>query len=91
MANLEPFLTRKHLGTDTELFEVIENIRLDPFQPGFGTAALERCAQYFSLTPDGTLEVSQDFLRPKVEHYNYDYFAGIQVTMDIRNPVGSRR
>ena len=53
-------------------------------------AALERCAQYFSLTPDGTLEVSQDFLKPKVEHYNYDYFAGIQVTMDIRNPVGSR-
>ncbi len=53
-------------------------------------AALERCAQYFSLRPDGTLEVSQDFLKPKVEHYNYDYFAGIQVTMDIRNPVGSR-
>ena len=30
------------------------------------------------------------FLKPKVEHYNYDYFAGIDVTMDIRNPVGSR-
>lgn len=53
-------------------------------------AALERCAQYFALRPDGTLEVSQDFLRPKVEHYNYDYFAGIQVTMDVRRPVGDR-
>ena len=53
-------------------------------------AALERCAQYFARRADGTLEVSQDFLKPKVEHYNYDYFAGIDVTMDIRNPVGSR-
>ena len=42
-------------------------------------AALERCAQYFALRPDGGLEVSQDFLKPKVEHYNYDYFAGIHV------------
>ena len=53
-------------------------------------AALERCAQYFSLRPDGALEVSQDFLKPKVEHYNYDYFSGIQVTMDVRRPVGQR-
>ena len=53
-------------------------------------AALERCAQYFSLRPDGALEVSQDFLKPKVEHYNYDYFSGIQVTMDVRLPLGQR-
>ena len=53
-------------------------------------AALERSAQYFALRPDGGLEVSQDFLKPKVEHYNYDYFAGIHVTMDIRRPVGQR-
>ena len=49
MANLEPFLTRKHLGTDTELFEVIENIRLDPFQPGFGTAYT------VSINPEGQI------------------------------------
>ena len=53
-------------------------------------AALERCAQYFSLRPDGALEVSQDFLKPKVEHYNYDYFSGIHVTMDVRRPVSQR-
>ena len=53
-------------------------------------AALERCAQYFSIRPDGALEVSQDFLKPKVEHYNYDYFSGIQVTMDVRLPLGRR-
>ena len=53
-------------------------------------AALERSAQYFALRPDGKLEVSQDFLKPKVEHYNYDYFAGVHVTMDVRRPVGQR-
>ena len=52
--------------------------------------ALERCAAYFSIRPDGKLEVSPDFLKPKVEHYNYDYFFGISVTMDIRLPIGER-
>ena len=48
-ARKPPFLTRKHLGTDTELFEVIENIRLDPFQPGFGTAYT------VSIDPEGQI------------------------------------
>ena len=52
--------------------------------------ALERCASYFSLREDGGLEVSQEFLKPKVEHYNYDYFSGIEVTMDVRRPLGQR-
>lgn len=52
--------------------------------------ALERCACYFALREDGTLEVSQEFLKPKTEHYNYDYFSGIEVTMDVREPVGAR-
>ena len=52
--------------------------------------ALERCASYFALREDGTLEVSQEFLKPKVEHYNYDYFSGIEVTMDLRKPLGAR-
>ena len=52
-------------------------------------AALERCASYFELR-EGTLRVSESFLKPKIEHYNFDYFAGIAVTMDIRLPVGER-
>lgn len=52
--------------------------------------ALERCASYFALREDGTIEVSQEFLKPKVEHYNYDFFSGIEVTMDIRKPLGAR-
>ena len=52
--------------------------------------ALERCASYFQRREDGGLEVSQLFLKPKVEHYNYDYFSGIEVTMDVRRPLGQR-
>lgn len=52
--------------------------------------ALERCAEYFDRTVDGKLRVSDVFLKPKVEHYNYDFFSGIEVTMDVRHPVGER-
>lgn len=52
--------------------------------------ALERCAEYFTLNPDGTLRISDCFLKPKIEHYNYDYYAGFSYTFDIRKPVGQR-
>ncbi len=51
--------------------------------------ALERCAEYFTLR-DGNIEISEVFLNPKVEHYNYDYFAGIRYEIDLQMPVGSR-
>lgn len=51
--------------------------------------ALERCAEYFTLK-DGNIEISQVFLKPKVEHYNYDYFSGITYEVDVTMPVGSR-
>ena len=34
MAYPEPFLPVQHLSADAELFEIVENIRLDSFQPG---------------------------------------------------------
>lgn len=52
--------------------------------------ALERCAEYFTLEADGTVRVSDAFLKPKVEHYNFDYFAGIEVTMDLHRALGDR-
>ena len=51
--------------------------------------ALERCASYFDVE-DGAVGVSDEFLRPKVEHYNYDFYSGIRYTFDVRKPVGSR-
>ena len=50
---------------------------------------LERCAAYFSLI-DGKPQISEEFLLPKVEHYNYDFYAGLAYTFDLRRPVGSR-
>ena len=50
---------------------------------------LERCAAYFTLV-DWQPQISQEFLLPKVEHYNYDFYAGLAYTFDLRRPVGSR-
>lgn len=52
--------------------------------------ALENCASYFAVSPDGSVSISQDFLEPKVAHYNYDFFAGISYTFDLSKPVGQR-
>ncbi len=52
-------------------------------------AALERCAAYFALTADG-VTIADAFLKPKEEHYNYDYFSGIDYTYDLTKPVGAR-
>lgn len=53
-------------------------------------AALERCAEYFDLDEAGQLQVGQSFLKPLVQHYNFDYFSGLEVTMDVRRPIGDR-
>lgn len=52
-------------------------------------AAMERCAEYFALA-DGQLEVSDSFLHPIVQHFNYDYFAGVSAVFDLRRPIGDR-
>ena len=52
-------------------------------------SCLERCASYFELK-DGQPCISDIFLKPKIEHYNYDFYAGLSYTFDLRRPVGSR-
>ncbi|WP_342757782.1 bifunctional UDP-sugar hydrolase/5'-nucleotidase [Kineothrix sedimenti] len=52
-------------------------------------AALERCAAYFTLE-NGVPSISDVFLKPKIEHYNYDFYAGLRYTFDLRRPVGQR-
>ncbi len=51
--------------------------------------ALERSASYLTLE-NGVPAVSEEFLKPKIEHYNYDFYAGISYTFDLRKPVGQR-
>lgn len=53
-------------------------------------AALERSAEYFALNEQGEIVISDAFLKPKIEHYNYDYYAGITYEFDISQPVGHR-
>ena len=50
---------------------------------------LERCASYFS-NDNGNISISDAFLKPKIQHYNYDYFANIDYTFDLNRPVGDR-
>lgn len=53
-------------------------------------AAMERSAEYFAVDENGTVKVSDSFLIPKIEHYNYDYFAGVTYEICPESPVGSR-
>ncbi|MGH0054065.1 MAG: bifunctional metallophosphatase/5'-nucleotidase [Sphaerochaetaceae bacterium] len=51
--------------------------------------ALERCASYFSLNEE-RIQINKDFLEPKIEHYNYDYYQNIDYGFSLRNQVGQR-
>lgn len=53
-------------------------------------AALERSMAYFARDPDGHICVSDAFLHPIPQHFNYDYLSGAVVTADLRRPVGGR-
>ncbi len=50
---------------------------------------LERSASYFEVDGD-QVKIPDDFLKPKVAHYNYDYFSNITYTFDLSKPIGER-
>ena len=52
--------------------------------------ALEQCARYFAVDEDGSVRIAESFLSPKVAHYNYDYFAGVEYVFDLTKPDGER-
>lgn len=83
------------LGTEVELGDVL---RAFPFpnklvvlevDEAVLKQVLERCASYFDLQ-DGELVISERFTKPKEEHYNYDFYAGLTYKADISRPVGDR-
>jgi len=51
--------------------------------------ALERCASYFEVE-EGRAKISDRFLIPKVEHYNYDFYQNLIYTFDLRRSLGQR-
>ena len=52
--------------------------------------ALEQNLTYFSFAPDGSLCVSEHFLTPIIQHFNFDYFSNLTVTADLKRPAGER-
>lgn len=52
--------------------------------------AIERSAEYFDLDENGRVCISEHFLKPKVEHYNYDYYYGVDYEIDVSRPIGNR-
>ena len=52
--------------------------------------ALEQCARYFAVDEEGNVAIAESFLSPKVAHYNYDYFSGIEYEFDLAKPEGER-
>ncbi|WP_420818454.1 bifunctional metallophosphatase/5'-nucleotidase [Paenibacillus ginsengarvi] len=53
-------------------------------------AALEKNAEYFKLGEDGRVGINPKYAVPKPQHYNYDMWEGIEYTLDISRPEGSR-
>ena len=52
--------------------------------------ALEQCARYFAVDESGSVYVAKSFLEPKIAHFNYDYFAGMDYVLDLSRPEGER-
>jgi len=51
--------------------------------------ALEQNATYFTIKDD-EVEINSKFLFPKVEHYNYDVYDGIEYTIHADQPIGKK-
>jgi 2',3'-cyclic-nucleotide 2'-phosphodiesterase/3'-nucleotidase len=52
--------------------------------------ALERNATYFMTDGNGKIAINPKFAVPKPQHYNYDMWEGIDYTLDVSRPEGSR-
>jgi 2',3'-cyclic-nucleotide 2'-phosphodiesterase/3'-nucleotidase len=52
-------------------------------------AALEKTAEYFCIT-HGKIDVSMNGEHPKLPHYNYDMWEGIEYVIDVSKPINLR-
>lgn len=52
--------------------------------------ALEKSATYFALDEDGEIIVHASYLYPKVQHYNYDMWEGIDYQINVAKERGNR-
>ncbi|MEN2769230.1 bifunctional metallophosphatase/5'-nucleotidase [Ornithinibacillus xuwenensis] len=52
--------------------------------------ALEKSAEYFVLDENENISVNPAYVNPKPQHYNYDMWEGINYTINVSKPIGSR-
>ncbi|MFD2043872.1 bifunctional metallophosphatase/5'-nucleotidase [Ornithinibacillus salinisoli] len=52
--------------------------------------ALEKSAEYFVMKETNEITVNPIFIEPKPQHYNYDMWEGIEYTINVSKPFGSR-
>ncbi|WP_348921783.1 bifunctional metallophosphatase/5'-nucleotidase [Enterococcus rotai] len=51
---------------------------------------VEKNTNYFSLDDQNHVMISPSYLYPKVEHYHFDFFVGIDYTVDLCQQIGNR-
>ncbi|MDN2612072.1 bifunctional UDP-sugar hydrolase/5'-nucleotidase [Apilactobacillus sp. EABW-1NA] len=52
-------------------------------------AAMETSAKYFDYQ-NGKIGVNHDYIFPKLKHYNYDMYEGVDYVINVAKPVGHR-
>lgn len=53
-------------------------------------AAMEQCAAVFAINQHGEIDFSYNVHTNEPQPYLYDYFGGLDYTIDVNKPVGSR-
>lgn len=51
---------------------------------------LEKNVEYFIVDANGEIGINPDYISPKYQAYNFDFYTGIDYTVDVSKPVGSR-
>lgn len=51
---------------------------------------LEKDAEFFDVKNDGTIGISEKYVTPKPQHYNYDMLDGVEYTIKVSNAAGNR-
>lgn len=52
--------------------------------------ALERCAEYFTVGQNREVEISNSFLSPLCQHFNYDFFYSLEADFNLQHEPGQR-
>ncbi|MCI5775270.1 MAG: bifunctional metallophosphatase/5'-nucleotidase [Aerococcus sp.] len=51
---------------------------------------LEKNVEYFEIDDKGEIGINPSYLSPKYQAYNFDFYSGIDYTVDLTQPAGQR-